>query len=263
MMFGTRSATIPIPGMMQDDSKVVVIWLVITLYNLFKPYHIDDTAHLEIARWIASHPLHPISGILNWSGIDEPIYRTNQPHLYFYLLAVWGSLFGFDEPAMHALQALFSLAAVFAFHRIAQRLAPANALWATGMLALGPAFMVDQNLMVDVPLLALWLVFFGALINGADADAEGQGRRFLIAGSACAAALLVKYCSLILLPCSGRCWSTNGGGATAGPWSYRFRRWLPGASSTISIVRSCTSWSVRWAPGRDRIHSSASLSHGS
>ena len=26
-----------------------LIWLVPTLYNLGKPYHLDDTAHLEIA----------------------------------------------------------------------------------------------------------------------------------------------------------------------------------------------------------------------
>jgi len=177
-----------------------VIWLAVTAYNLFKPYHMDDTADLEIARWIAAHPLHPMSGTLNWGGSDEPIYRTNQPHLYFYLLAMWGSLFGYGEATMHALQALFSLAAILLFYRIARRLVPANALWLTGMLAIGPSFAIEQNLMVDVPLLSLWLLFFDALILGADADARGQRRRFLVAASACAAALLVKYSSLLLFP---------------------------------------------------------------
>ena len=96
--------------------------------------------------------------------------------------------------------ALFSLAGILLFHRIAQRLVPANALWLTAMLALGPAFAVEQNLMVDVPLLSLWLLFFDALIVGADLDASQQRRRFLVAALACSAAILVKYSSLVLLP---------------------------------------------------------------
>jgi 4-amino-4-deoxy-L-arabinose transferase-like glycosyltransferase len=184
---------------MRDGWKLAVIWLAITGYNLFKPYHIDDTAHLEIARSIAAHPLHPMTGMLNWGGIDEPIYRTNNPHLYFYLLAVWGSLFGFCEATMHALQALLALAAILLFYGIARQLVPANAIWLTGMLALGPSFAVEQNLMLDVPLLSLWLLFFNALILGADADISGQRHRFLVAALACSAALLVKYSSLVLL----------------------------------------------------------------
>jgi hypothetical protein len=40
------------------------IWLVVTAYNLYKPFHIDDTAHLIISSWITEHPLHPMSGPL-------------------------------------------------------------------------------------------------------------------------------------------------------------------------------------------------------
>ena len=50
--------TSPIPA----SAVLVAFWLAGTCYNLFKPFHIDDTAHLEIARWIAAHPLHPVSG---------------------------------------------------------------------------------------------------------------------------------------------------------------------------------------------------------
>ncbi len=177
--------------------KLAAIWLIVTAYNLFKPYHIDDAAHLEIARWIAAHPLHPMQGLLNWEhGTPEPIYVTNQPHLYFYLLAGWGALFGTSEPAMHALQAGFAGAAILLFHRIACRIAPARAVWLTAMLALGPAFLVEQNLMVDVPLLALWLLCFDALTD----TAAPARRRFAVAAAACSAALLVKYSSLLLLP---------------------------------------------------------------
>jgi len=121
------------------------LWAVVTAYNLFKPYHIDDTVHLDIARWISAHPLHPMSGLLNWSGIEEPIYRTNQPHLYFYLMALWGRLFGYGETAMHTLQSFAALACILLFHRLARVFVGSAGLWATAMLVLGPAFVVEQN----------------------------------------------------------------------------------------------------------------------
>jgi hypothetical protein len=181
-----------------DGGIILLLWLIVTAYNLFKPYHIDDAPHLAFAHWIAAHPLHPMSGMLNFGGISEPIWHFNQPPLYFYILGAWGSLFGYSEPAMHAMQSLFALAAIWLFHRMADKLVPAAALWLTALLALGPAFVVEQNLMVDVPLLSLWLLFFEPLIVGA--EAAHQRRRFLIAAAACSAAILVKYSSLVLLP---------------------------------------------------------------
>jgi hypothetical protein len=166
------------------------LWVAVTAANLFKPYHIDDTAHLIIAQWISSHPLHPMQGLLNWGGVAAPIYRTNQPHLYFYVLAAWGTLFGWSAPAMHGLQSLFAAGCILLFHRLARRLNIPDALWLTAMLALGPAFIVEQNLMVDVPLLCAWLAFFSLLL----------ARRFAPAAAASGAALLMKYSSLILLP---------------------------------------------------------------
>lgn len=184
-----------------DAPWLVALWALATAYNLFKPFHIDDAAHLLIARWIGAHPLHPMSGLLNWSGVDEPISRTNQPHLYFYLIAGWARVFGWSEPALHLLQSLAALACVFLFHRLARALVGAHALWATAMLVLGPAFIVEQNLMVDTPLLATWLAFFNVIVLGG--DSPRQTRRFVLAAAACSAALLVKYSSLVLLPILG------------------------------------------------------------
>ncbi len=181
----------------RDWVGLVALWAIVTAYNLFKPYHIDDTAYLEIARWISSHPLHPMKGMLNWGGIDEPIYKINQPHLYFYLLSFWGRVFGYSEAAMHALQSLAALACILLFHRLARVFVGPVALWATAMLVLGPAFIVEQNLMVDVPLLATWLAFFNPLI--CDIGSQYQNRRYGLAALACAAALLIKYSSLTLL----------------------------------------------------------------
>lgn len=181
----------------QNWLAVFVIWAIVTAANLFKPFHIDDTAHLLIAQWIQHHPLHPMSGMLNWDGIAEPIARTNQPHLFFYLMAGWGALFGYSEIAMHSLLAIFSFIAIATFHRIARAVVPAHALWLTAMLAFGPAFVVNQNIMVDIPLLALWLLFFLPLVTAV--DDPRQTRRFVLAGIACAGAVLIKYSSLVLV----------------------------------------------------------------
>lgn len=174
----------------RDIWVLLGLWAIATACNLTKPYTVDDGAHLLIAQWIAGHPLHPMRGILNWTGTPQPISATNQPHLYFYALAIWGSLFGWGEIPMHVLQSLFTAAAILFMYALAKRLAPTQALFLTAALALNPAFIVSQNLMIDIPLLAAWLAVFLCLTT----------RRFLLAATACATALLMKYSSLVLLP---------------------------------------------------------------
>jgi 4-amino-4-deoxy-L-arabinose transferase-like glycosyltransferase len=185
-------------GRVADWQWLGLLWVAVTAYNLAKPFHIDDTAHLEIARWISAHPLHPMRGMLNWNGANLPISATNQPHLYFYLLAGWSSLVGFNEVALHAMQSVFALACVVLFHRQARHFCPELAVWLTALLILGPAFVVEQNLMVDVPLLALWLLFFELLLL--HGSSPRQTRRYVLAGIVCGAAVLTKYSSLTLLP---------------------------------------------------------------
>jgi hypothetical protein len=176
---------------------LLAIWLFATAWNWDKAFHIDDTAHLDIARWIAAHPLHPMSGMLNWSGVVEPIHRTNQPHLYFYLMAAWAGVLGWGEHAMHALQALFALAAILAFHRLVRRLVPDQALLLTALLALGPGFVVNQNTMVEIPQAAMWIGCYAALIAR---RGPPTAARYLLAAGLASAALLTKYTAILLLP---------------------------------------------------------------
>ena len=174
-----------------------LIWLIATAYNIEKPFHIDDTAYILMSRWIAAHPLHPMRGLLNWSGTEQPFYKLLHPHLYLYLLAGWGKLFGFTEIPLHALQSLTALCSIVLFHRIAKVVVPESALWLTALLALGPAFITEQNLMIDVPLLATWLLFFLQILCKTSSDQ--QTRRYVFAALACSAAILIKYSSLILV----------------------------------------------------------------
>jgi len=172
------------------------LWLFATVINLNKAYHIDDTVHLEIAQWILQNPLHPMSGKINWGQNADSIHLLNQPHLYFYLLAAWGFLFGFSEIAMHVFQSLFTFACILFIYLIARLIIPKHALFLTALLTLSPAFVVGQNLMVDVPLLFLWLAFYYLLIKP---RVKSETQRFLLVGFIAGCACLVKYTSVPLV----------------------------------------------------------------
>ncbi|CCH54791.1 hypothetical protein BN8_03996 [Fibrisoma limi BUZ 3] len=167
-----------------------------TAVNLFKPFHIDDTFHLEAAQWIEQHPLRPMSGQVNWYQQKEPLHHANQPPLYFYLVAAVGSVFGYSEVSLHLMQALFSFIAIYFFHQIALLLRVQNAGLLTAFFTFSPAFLVSQNLMVDVPLVALLLVFFYILLTP---RIHPDGVRYLLAATTLSIALLIKYSSLPLL----------------------------------------------------------------
>jgi 4-amino-4-deoxy-L-arabinose transferase-like glycosyltransferase len=179
-----------------DLAVLLGSWFFSLFWNFDKAFHIDDTAHLEMARWIAEQPLRPLSGLLSWGNDFEPIYVTNQPPLYFYLMALIGTLFGWTEAAMHSVMAMFSLWAILVFYRLSRLWFKTHAVWLASLLALNPAFVLGQNSMVDIPLLAIWMQFFFALLS----PNQHGSRRLFWASVFCAAALLVKYTSLVLLP---------------------------------------------------------------
>jgi 4-amino-4-deoxy-L-arabinose transferase-like glycosyltransferase len=180
----------------RDVAILLGFWLFSLIWNFDKAFHIDDTAHLEMARWIAQQPLRPLSGLLSWGNDFEPIYVTNQPPLYFYLMALIGTLFGWTEAAMHSVMAIFSLWAILVFYRLCRLRFKTHAVWLASLLALNPAFVLGQNSMVDIPLLAIWMQFFFVLLRP---NQHGSHRLFW-ASVFCTLALLVKYTSLVLVP---------------------------------------------------------------
>jgi hypothetical protein len=177
-------------------SILLLLWLFATAMNLNKAFHIDDTVHLEAAQWIIQEPRHPMSGKINWDQNTGQFHLLNQPHLYFYLLAIWGGLWGFDEVKMHILQSLFTMACILFIYLIAKEVIRSRALFLTALLTLSPAFVVGQNLMVDIPLLSFWLAFFWVIINP---QVKSERRRFVSAGLIAGCACLIKYSSLPLI----------------------------------------------------------------
>ncbi len=174
---------------------VVLLWLFATGLNLLKPFHLDDTAHLLIAESIARAPLHPMSGLINWLDTAEPIFLTNQPHFFFYLIAGVVALFGPSELALHLLEAGFALLAIIAAYGLARRYSARNALFITAALVVSPGFLINQNVMADIPLLALiaWAVL---LLGAPRADHRVGAGGFAVFS----AALMTKYTALFLFP---------------------------------------------------------------
>ncbi len=174
---------------------LVLLWSIVTACNLTKAFHIDDTAHLSIAEAIKASPLHAMDAEFNWLETATPIHTMNQPHLFFYLLAGFMSWFGESEVILHSLLALFSALAIVVFWQIASKITSRPFLL-TALFCISPAFIPSQNIMVDVPLLSIWLIFFNQLLS----DPETSPRSHVFAALALAGALLMKYTSLVLLP---------------------------------------------------------------
>ena len=172
------------------------LWIFVTFFNLDKAFHIDDNHHMDFAQWIAANPLRPMSGLIYANGDWYPIFWTNQPSLFFFLMAGWSFLFGWSELSMHSLMAIFSLFAILAFYQICKTVIPQYALFGTSALALSVAFVTGQNMMVDIPLLAMQLGFYAIALK----SAKKSHLDYLLLGILCAAAVLMKYTSLILLP---------------------------------------------------------------
>lgn len=192
---------IPFPIKHKTFWALILLSIVCTSVNLTKAVHMDDTAHLEIALNILHNPLHPMTGTFNWAAETAftamPISHLNQPHLFFYMQALVMLIFGKTELAQHGLMALMSSIVILFFYLIARILVPKIALFLTAVFVLGPVFLPGQNLMVDVPTLAFWLVFFWAILSAS----KGRSSTYYGIGAiAIAAACLIKYTSLILLP---------------------------------------------------------------
>ncbi len=163
--------------------------------NLGKAVHIDDTAYLQIAKAILVSPLHPLSQKIMWGNTARPIFVINQPLLIPYIYAILIKLFGPSELILHLFMALCSSLVILFFYILVNSFHVRYPLFLTGLFSLGPSFLPGQNLMVDIPLIVSWLVFFWAILS-----TEGEDRKYLLAGIAVSIACLIKYTSLVLLP---------------------------------------------------------------
>ena len=135
---------------------------------------------------------------MQWGEHAEPIHHLNQPHLFFYLLALVRVLVGPSLIAAQLLVSLFTALGIGSFHHLWRVLVGVRgSVLGPALLFLGPAFIPGQNIMTDAPLLALWCAFAASLVH---ARGPHVARGLWLAALLVAVACLVKYTSLVLLP---------------------------------------------------------------
>lgn len=172
-----------------------MLWVLATAFNLFKPYRVDDPFYLAEARWIAQHPWRPMSGTVFWiTDVPVPFHQSNDSTMLVpFLQAGVIRLFGEGELALHLLTAVFAAASIVLCFSLMRRFIGRHAGLATALLILSPAFIAEQNIMLDVPLLASWLAFFLAFRDGE------RGRNWWGAAALACLALMIKLASVALL----------------------------------------------------------------
>ncbi|PSR53305.1 hypothetical protein AHMF7605_07060 [Adhaeribacter arboris] len=172
------------------------MWLIATSLNINKAFHIDDIFHLEAAQWMEQHPFTPMSGKILWQNNYVNISEGNLPPLYLSLIALVGHLFGYQEIPLHLFQSGFTFLAIYSFYRIAKITTPDSALLVTSFFVLNPAFLINQNLMVDLPLVSLILCFVYLLLKP---NIQSEWTRYLGAAFVFSLAIFIKYSALPFL----------------------------------------------------------------
>ena len=181
-------------------SLLLFLWIALTFINVNKAFHIDDTFHLKAAEYLVNHPDEPMSGIINWGDKPSPMYSYNQPPLFFYLIAIVIKLFGPNEIVLHLLLSIFTFLALFFFQKAAELLPIKNKKLLLFLFAFNAAFIVNQNLMIDIPILAIVLGVFYFLLK---AKRTKKYNDYIAAALLTGIGLLTKYSVfplLVILP---------------------------------------------------------------
>jgi hypothetical protein len=172
---------------------VLAFGLLVQLAFLHKPFHVDDTVVLHIARQVLANPMHPLTGELDWDGTVRPTFHvTTNPPLLSYYLALWMWLGGEQEWLLHTAMLMWQVLLWWGTVLLARRFG-VNPTLTAALVLLNPATIVSPNLMRDVPMVALWTLGTALFLWGSDAeDHPRMGWGALLVG--CAA--LMKYSGL-------------------------------------------------------------------
>ena len=147
--------------------SLLLLAVLFTLLNAFKPLHVDDAAYYYYARQAATDPLDPYGFAIFWYDQPEPANEVLAPPVlpYWWSLALRVT----QEPVLWKLWLFpFSLCLVVALHGLFRRFCGRLALLLTWLTVLSPALLPGFNLMLDVPALALGLGSLLLFIRGVD-----------------------------------------------------------------------------------------------
>jgi hypothetical protein len=154
----------------------------------------DDHIYLTEAQHALIDPLHPSDVKYVFLGDEVDLRGHSHPPGNAWPLAGLLLLFGdVREIPFHAAYIVFSLIAVWAMWSLARRFSE-RPVWATLLFIAVPAFVVNGgSLEADLPFLAFWMASIALFLSG----------RLLLAACAMAAAAMMAYQAVFLLPILG------------------------------------------------------------
>ena len=172
---------------------------VLRLPYLGFPVQGDDTFYLAMAEHALVDPLHPNhfkyvaqGGEVDMRGFPKP---PGNAWLLAGALAARGDV---AEPLFHLIYAGFSLLALWAVWELALVFCASSPRWAVALFAAVPAFVINGNsLEADIPFLAFFLAAMAFLVRSV---AEGSGAGLWLAAFSGAAAALIEYKAVALVP---------------------------------------------------------------
>ncbi len=173
---------------------LLVLALLFTLLNAFKPLCIDDALYYYHAKQISEHPLNPYGFMVFWNDRPEPAIQNLAPVLMQYWWAIAIRLCG-DHPFIWKVWLLpYALLLVFSVHWLLRRFAAGGEMILTWMVVISPVFLPSFNLMLDVPVLALSLFAIVVFLRASDRDSYLFAA---VAGMVAGIAAQTKYNGLV------------------------------------------------------------------
>lgn len=183
-----------------DQLLVTLIFVLLVAFNFNKAVHIDDAFHLQVANYLIDNPTEPLSGKVLWDNQEKEIYHFNQPVLFFYYIALLISIFGENIPLLHFATSIFLIPVLIYFCKINDIIGGANKRLLLVVFGFSYPLLVNQNIMVDLPLLSLLI---GSVYHFLKGLKNNRPYNFLLSSIILSAGIMVKYTILpvlILLP---------------------------------------------------------------
>jgi hypothetical protein len=176
---------------------LLLLGLVFTLLNCFKPLCVDDTLYYYHAAHLASQPLRPYAFELYWLDRPTPAIAVLAPPLFPYYWAIGIKVFG-PHPFLWKLWLLpLALLLVFGLHALFRRFAPGQEMWLTWLTVISPVFLPSFNLMLEIPVAALTFFALYLFFRATDHDSL---KLALLSGLVGGLAMQTKYTAFILVP---------------------------------------------------------------
>jgi hypothetical protein len=149
-------------------TSVLLPALVLVLFDVPKPLHIDDAAYHLFATQMAERPLDPYGFSAYWYHRPYPANEILAPALLPYWWSAAIRLFG-DRPWLWKLWLLpFVLLFTGSLYALFRRFCPGLGTPLVWMTVLSPTFLPSLNLMLDVPALGLSLTGLALFLRACD-----------------------------------------------------------------------------------------------